>query len=193
MKMNQSYNNISPGGGIITKNLIRGSKIIRISFIVFFTIVFIILCVPNFNADKVEKKDMQIDPNEHIGESISATDIDDEISIQISSDILVNVYILADKDYWVFPDPDFSKAKSGLKLRMEHLLEAIQLKIEKKVNLKRKIAFGRADEVLKETIAETDPGLIVYQSKYVPHDPLDSMADEIARHESQIPVLIVWD
>jgi hypothetical protein len=90
-------------------------------------------------------------------------------------------------------EPDFSKAKNGLKLRMEHLLDAIQLNVEKKVNLKRKVAFGRIDEVLKETIAETDPGLIVYQSKYLPHDPLDSMADEIARHESQVPVLIVWE
>ncbi|MFQ5980076.1 MAG: hypothetical protein ACE5OZ_18235 [Candidatus Heimdallarchaeota archaeon] len=87
--------------------------------------------------------------------------------------------------------PDLSKAEDGLKLHMEHFLESLQLKIEKKINLKHKVVFGRTSNVLKEVIAETEPGLIVYQSKFMPHDPLDNMADMIARHESQIPVLIL--
>lgn len=90
-------------------------------------------------------------------------------------------------------EQDPEKAKSGLKLLMEHLLVSVGLEIEEKVSIKRKIRFGRADEVLKEVIAETDPDLVVYQSKYLPHDPLDSMADEIARHMKEIPVLIVWE
>jgi nucleotide-binding universal stress UspA family protein len=88
-------------------------------------------------------------------------------------------------------DPE--KAKSGLKLRMEHLLDSVGLKIEEKVSIKRKVRFGRTEEVLKDIIAETDPSLVVYQSKYLPHDPLDSMADDIARHMREIPVLIVWE
>lgn len=88
-------------------------------------------------------------------------------------------------------DPE--KAKAGLKLRMEHLLASVGLEIEEKVSLKRKVRFGRPDEVLKEVIAETEPSLVVYQSKYLPHDPLDSMADTIARHMTEIPVLIVWE
>ncbi|MHA2368517.1 MAG: universal stress protein [Candidatus Hodarchaeales archaeon] len=88
-------------------------------------------------------------------------------------------------------DPE--KARGGLKLHVEHLLYSVDLNIEEKVTIKRKIRFGRADEVLKEVIAEMEPDLVVYQSKYLPHDPLDSMADEIARHMREIPVLIVWE
>ncbi len=88
-------------------------------------------------------------------------------------------------------DPE--KARSGLKIRMEHILDSVDLQIEAKVTIKRKVRFGRADEVLKDVIAEMEPNLVVYQSKYLPHDPLDSMADEIARHMREIPVLIVWE
>ncbi len=90
-------------------------------------------------------------------------------------------------------DFNISKVKDGLRLHMEHLIEGVQVRIKKKINLKRKIVWGSVSECLNTCIGQDDPGLIIYQSRFDPNDPLDNMADSIARHESRVPVLIVWE
>ena len=74
-------------------------------------IMILVINIPNIEADKIEKKDVKIDPYDHVGDSLWAADKGDEIEIKVNSDLPINVYILTCDDYLEFFGPNVSKAK----------------------------------------------------------------------------------
>jgi hypothetical protein len=62
------------------------------------------------SAGTIEKDDVTIDPEDYKRETFYLTDSDQKIDVKVTSDIPVNVYIMASEDV-DYTSPDFTKAK----------------------------------------------------------------------------------
>ena len=81
-----------------------------VTTIIFLCLLFI-LCIENVEAATTEKLDVQIDPNDYVGDPFWSTSKGDKIDVKVESDLPVDVYIVSSDDYFELYGPDVEKAK----------------------------------------------------------------------------------
>jgi disulfide bond formation protein DsbB len=81
----------------------------KLVFIIIISLLFL-LSTTFVSAEMIEKNDVKIDPEDYEDELMGYASKDEKIDVSVTSDIPVNVYIMASEDVNYFK-PDFNKEK----------------------------------------------------------------------------------